>query len=62
MISSRQSGVFDDINIELHRTLRELTARAEAKVRSGQLGLAFEGLALGEHAQEGGDPQQRGEG
>ena len=54
--------MFDDINIELHRTLRELTARAEAKVRSGQLGLAFEGLALGEHAQEGSDPQQRDEG
>lgn len=36
--------MFDDINLELHRTLRELTARAEAKVRSSQLGLAFEGL------------------
>ena len=36
--------MFDDIAIEMHRTIRELTARAEAKVRSGQLGLAFEGL------------------
>lgn len=36
--------MLDDINLELHRTLRELTARAEAKVRAGQLGEAWEGL------------------
>lgn len=36
--------MFDELQIEMHRTIRELTARAEAKVRAGQLGLAFEGL------------------
>jgi hypothetical protein len=34
----------DDITLELARTVRECTARAEAKVRAGQLGEAWVGL------------------
>jgi hypothetical protein len=52
--------MFDDINVELHRTVRELTARAEAKVREGQLGLAWVGL-LGHEAQEGSEVSEQGQ-
>jgi hypothetical protein len=35
----------DDIILELHRTMRELTERAERRIREGQLGEAWIGIA-----------------
>lgn len=52
--------MLDDITLELARTVRELTARAEAKVREAQLGEAWVGL-LSDEAQEGSEVGQQGE-
>lgn len=35
---------FDDMTIEIARLVRECTAKAEARVRQGQLGEAFRDL------------------